>query len=112
MSPIFFSPKRATQGREMAVRAALGAGRGRLVAQLLTESFVRCLRGGAAGVAIADLLIRVATPMLAESRTFTAEVTLDTRVLEFAAVIALASRTAGRHRCRLYKLPSAIWPGP
>jgi putative ABC transport system permease protein len=82
--------KGATRRRELSVRAALGAGRGRLVAQLLTESLVLCLLGGAAGVAVADLLIRFATPLLSESLPFTAAVTLDWRVLAFASAIALA----------------------
>ena len=82
--------KGATRRRELAVRAALGAGRGRLVAQLLTESLVLCLLGGVAGVAVADLLIRVATPLLSESLPFTAAVILDWRVLAFAGAIALA----------------------
>ena len=81
--------KGATRGRELAVRAALGAGRSRLVGQLLTESLVLCLLGGIAGIAVADLLIRAATPMLSESIPFTAVVTLDYRVLAFAAAIAL-----------------------
>jgi putative ABC transport system permease protein len=82
--------KGATRRRELAVRAALGAGRCRLVGQLLTESLVLCLLGGMAGIAVADLLIRVAIPMLSESIPFTAAVTLDFRVLAFAGAIAVA----------------------
>ncbi len=81
--------KAASRGRELAVRAALGASRGRLIAQLLTESVVLCLLGGGAGVALAGLLLRAARPLLADSLPFTADVTLDLRVLAFAAVVAL-----------------------
>jgi predicted permease len=81
--------KAASRGRELAVRAALGASRGRLIAQLLTESVVLSLLGGGAGTALAGLLIRAARPMLAESLPFTADVTLDLRVLAFAGVVAL-----------------------
>ena len=81
--------KAASRGRELAVRAALGATRGRLIAQLLTESMVLCLLGGVAGVALAAFLIRAARPLLAESLPFTADVKLDLSVLAFAAVVAL-----------------------
>lgn len=79
----------AARRKELAVRAALGAGRGRLVAQFLTESAVLALLGGAAGVALAFVLIRVASPMLSESLPYTADVGLDLRVLAFAAAAAL-----------------------
>ncbi|MGH9694441.1 MAG: FtsX-like permease family protein, partial [Bryobacteraceae bacterium] len=74
---------------ELAVRAALGAGRGRLIAQLLTESSALCVLGGAAGVGIAYLLIHLATPLLWQSLPFTADVSLNPRVLAFAAAVVL-----------------------
>jgi len=81
--------KGAARKKEMAVRAALGAGRGRLIAQLLTETVVLCLLGAAAGIAVAYALIQAASPLLANSLPFTAEVALDFRVLAFTAAITL-----------------------
>jgi putative ABC transport system permease protein len=81
--------KGAVRQKEMAVRAALGASRGRLIAQLLTESLVLCILGAAAGVAVAYLLLRAATPWLLAALPFTANVGLDLRVLGFAAVAAM-----------------------
>ena len=79
----------AARRQELAVRAALGASRGRIAAQLLVESLVLGGLGGVAGVGLAALLIRVAVPLL-PPMPFTAEVGLNWRVLGFAGVTAVA----------------------
>lgn len=79
----------AARRKEMAVRVALGATRGRIAAQLLTESLVLGVLGGAAGVALAAVLIQIAVPLV-PAMPFTAEVTLNLRVLAFATIMALA----------------------
>lgn len=80
----------AARQKELAVRAALGAGRGRLAAQLLVESLVLGLAGGAAGVGVAAVLVRVAMPLL-PPMPFTADVVLDLRVLAFATTVAVGA---------------------
>ena len=78
-----------TRQREMAVRAAIGAGRGRLARQLLTESLLLAGAGGALGV----LLAFVATPLLLALDPNVlpplAHVTLDARVLAFSAAVSV-----------------------
>jgi putative ABC transport system permease protein len=82
--------KGATRRKEMALRTALGASRGRLIAQLLTESLVLSILGGAAGVALGALLLRAVTPLLATSLPFTADLSMDVHVLWFAAAAVVA----------------------
>jgi putative ABC transport system permease protein len=81
--------KGATRRREMAVRAALGAGRGRLIGQLLTESLVLSVLVGAGGLAVASLLLSAAAPLLSKSLPFTADLSMDLRVFGFAAAAVM-----------------------
>jgi len=78
----------AARRKEIAVRVALGATRGRIAAQLLVESLVLGSFGGLAGVALAALLIEAAVPLV-PGMPFTAEVTLNLRVLGFAIATAM-----------------------
>lgn len=77
--------------RELAVRSALGARSGRLVRQLLTESLVLGIAGGAAGLALAygglRLLLAAAPPDLPRLE----QAAVDGAVLGFALALALAS---------------------
>ena len=79
----------ATRQKEMAIRTALGAGRRRIIRQLLTESLVLALLGGTVGVLVAlwgiDLLRSAST----DSLPSTAVIKLDGSVLLFTVLISL-----------------------
>ena len=86
----------ASRQRELAVRAALGAGRGRLARQLLVESLVIAVGGGGVGLIIADVLARLLVelvgtvapvPRLDATRT-------DAWVLAFTTIVSLATGIA------------------
>jgi predicted permease len=77
--------------RELAMRVALGAGRGRLVRQCLTESAVLGLAGGALGVLLAGAGIRPFVTFWPGSLPRAEEIVLDWHVLLFAVAVSLAS---------------------
>jgi predicted permease len=82
------SARAAARRREMAVRAALGAKRGRLVRQLLTESLVLFLLGSGGGIAIAATATR-ALERLPLPDEFSLDLAPDYRAIAFALVISL-----------------------
>ncbi len=80
----------AARGREVAVRAALGAGRGRLVGQFLTESLVLAGLGAIAGLALAVPAMRFLETLVPETMG-TVRLALDWRVLAFSTGVAIAA---------------------
>ncbi len=81
----------AQRTHEVAVRAALGAGRGRLIRQFLTESVLLAMAGGLAGMLLAmwskDLLLKIAATEIPRSW----EIGLDWRVFAFLLLVCIAT---------------------
>lgn len=80
----------AVRGREVAVRVALGAGRGRVVAQFLTESVVLAGLGALVGLALALPAMRFLETLVPETMGV-ARLALDWRVLAFSSCVAIAA---------------------
>lgn len=78
----------AARTREFAIRSAMGAGQARLVRQLLTESLVLALIGGAFGLLLASWGTRSALRLLAQGLPRAGEVRLDAGVLLFTVAIS------------------------
>ena len=77
--------------REFAVRTALGAGRGRLLRQFMTEGVILSIAGGAFGLLLAHLGVRALLRTYPESLPRTGEVAVDARVLVFTFAISIAT---------------------
>jgi predicted permease len=94
--------KAAARNRELAVRSALGAGRGRLVRQMLTESLVLSMVAGAYGLALGWLGTRVLSvmqpPRMLNVHTFA----LDPRVVTYTIIVTGVSAL-------LFGVAPALW---
>ena len=82
----------AARAREMAVRASLGAGGARLVRQLLTESLLLAALGGAGGLGLAWVLIRMAPRFIPDGGLPAGlALSLDLRVVAFTILVSLGT---------------------
>jgi len=81
----------AARRRELAMRAAIGAGRGRLVRQTLTESLLLGCGGGAAGCAIGWILVRLFVRLSPAGLLRLEQARIDGRVLLFAVAITVGA---------------------
>jgi putative ABC transport system permease protein len=80
-----------TRSREMAIRAALGAGRARVTRQLLVESLLLGMTGGAAGLVLAWILHRSLPSLLPADFPRADDLGLDTTVVVFACVVSVST---------------------
>lgn len=79
------------RARELAVRTALGAGRGRIVRQMLTESIVLASLGGALGTALGAVILQGAAAVIPPGLPAALRLSFDERVIMFSATAALGA---------------------
>ena len=80
--------------RELALRSALGAGRGRLLRQLMTESVLVSLTGGALGLGLAWLTVGMLSTFVERFTTRTGQIAIDGGVLAFMIVVSIVTGIA------------------
>ena len=86
--------RNSARERELAMRAALGAGRGRLVAQLLAETLLLSLIGGGGGLVLARFGVASLSRLHPENVPQLASIGVDWRVLIFTVAVSLVTSLA------------------
>jgi putative ABC transport system permease protein len=86
-----FLMRGAGRVREVALRIAMGATRGRIIAQMLEESFILTFLGGAAGLAVAVAAIRALTGLIPTERLAGASIDLNGPAMLFAGGVVILS---------------------
>ena len=81
----------ASRAAEMAVRLSIGAGRGQLIRQLLGESCLLALFGGAGGLLVAQWTLNLMASLLPSDAANTIDFSIDWRMMLFAAALALGT---------------------
>ncbi len=79
----------SARAKEIAIRTSLGAGRGRIMRQLITESIVMACGGGALGVALAAGGLSILKASFPEDTPGLGNIAIDWRVLAFTAALAI-----------------------
>jgi predicted permease len=84
-----FLTRAASRERELAVRSALGASRGRLTRQTLTEALLLSVAGAAAGCILAEILLKIFVAIAPAGVPFLDKARLDPRILLFTMLLSL-----------------------
>ena len=101
----------ASRQREISIRLAIGAGRGRLLRQFLAESIVLAAMGGSAGLVLAHWFSAGLLTMMANGGTLAISTAPDWRVLGFTAAISMAACLAAGFAPGLHALGANLNPG-
>jgi putative ABC transport system permease protein len=82
----------SSRQRELAVRASIGASRGRIFTQLLSESLTLAIIGGALGIALSSIILKVIVAIMPQDTLpYEADLTLNARVLIFTVIVSTLS---------------------
>ena len=100
-----------SRSREVSVRIAVGAGRGRLLRQFLAEGFVLAISGGVLGIALAQASCPLMVAIMANGDPLFLPVHPDPRVLFFTGVVSLATAIVIGLAPALYATRTNISPG-